>query len=129
MNTREEPEEGEYLGNMLFRMYIPVPPDDPLLEMYRGIREEMDLKSDEALLLDRGAVAEITVDHKIIESKMNTAIMQAVINKLDSKFGRDLALRGSLTDKQVSAAAKMLIKYKRQIDAGRYQIVQEVARS
>lgn len=50
-------------------------------------------------------------------------------NKLDAKFGRDLSYRDSLTDKQAHAAAKMLLKYKRQINENLYKIVEEVGRS
>ena len=46
-------------------------------------------------------------------------------NKIDSQFARDLAESDTLTDRQAEAAAKMLLKYKRQIPDAMYELIKD----
>ena len=46
-------------------------------------------------------------------------------NKLDTNFGHDLAMRGSLSQKQAAYGRKLVVKYGRQVPADLLAIVRE----
>jgi hypothetical protein len=49
-------------------------------------------------------------------------------NKLDSAFGHDIAARANLTQRQARAAAKLVIKYGRQLDSRIVEAVKQEVR-
>jgi SWI/SNF-related matrix-associated actin-dependent regulator 1 of chromatin subfamily A len=50
-------------------------------------------------------------------------------NKLDARFGHDIAARASLTQKQARAAAKLVVKYGRQLDGNLVDAVRTATRA